>query len=203
MKYLTLIIVLLNWNANAQQSHRSMQISSTALAMTSREAASAHLPVRNQTNSEEVHPFTGIFGKHFCLLANRDTIILREVNPLKIPLDCKISPFKIKGINLYCISWIEKRQVQDSTKTEEELVSCSVICDLKKKSPVLSNFETTTNISEIVHLGNTEATETQQRIRREGFVFTLNEDGTVTLQNKWQQSKMVYDEAQGKYVQSD
>ena len=36
-------------------------------------------------------------------------------------------------------------------------------------------------------------TETQEKIRREGFEFTLNSDGSVTQKNKTQQTTYVYD----------
>ena len=38
-----------------------------------------------------------------------------------------------------------------------------------------------------------QASETQQKIRREGFEFKLNPDGTIWLKNKTQESKLVYD----------
>jgi hypothetical protein len=76
-----------------------------------------------------------------------------------------------------------------------------VIYEIATKKQVFSNFEKTSNIVEKVFLDkNKNASETQEKIRREGFVLTLNADGTVSQKNKTQENKWVYDAAKVDFV---
>ena len=66
---------------------------------------------------------------------------------------------------------------------------------------MFSNFQTTNNITEKVFLDRLKtASETQQRVRKEGFEFTLNSDGSVTQTSKNQLNKWVYDATKMEYV---
>jgi hypothetical protein len=60
------------------------------------------------------------------------------------------------------------------------------------KKQVYSNYQLTNHITEKVSLGGTGAFETHEKMRREGFEFTLNSDGSVTQKNKTQQTTFVY-----------
>ena len=85
-------------------------------------------------------------------------------------------------------------------KTEEVVnVHCEIF-DVTTKTQVLANTQTTTNITEKVFLDKLKnASETQQKIRREGLEFRLNPDGTVTLKSKKQENKLTYNPAEKKY----
>jgi hypothetical protein len=76
----------------------------------------------------------------------------------------------------------------------------SVIYEITAKKQVFSNTQTTNHITEIVSLGGTTATETQEKMRREGFEFVLNPDGSVTQKSKKQENKWVYDVAKIEFV---
>ncbi|MEI7508313.1 MAG: hypothetical protein WCJ62_02500 [Flavobacterium sp.] len=45
-----------------------------------------------------------------------------------------------------------------------------------------------------------QASETQQKIRREGLEFKLNPDGTISKKNKTQESKLIYDTSKKEFV---
>lgn len=63
------------------------------------------------------------------------------------------------------------------------------------------NTQLTNNIVEKVFLDrNKTASETQTRIRKEGFEFTLNTDGTITQKTAKQLNKWKYDPASGSFV---
>ena len=73
--------------------------------------------------------------------------------------------------------------------------------EIPNKKQVFSNTQTTNHIVEIVFLDKLKnASETQERIRREGFEFILNADGTITQKNKTQENKWKYNPATFEFV---
>ena len=122
-----------------------------------------------------------------------DMIIIKDVDAAFTPKDCKLSSFTASGVKLYLLTWTELSTTKLTNKTEEKTTIYSVIYEITTKKQVYSNYQLTNHITEKVSLGVTGATETQEKMRREGFEFTLNSDGSVTQKNKTQQTTYVYD----------
>ena len=122
-----------------------------------------------------------------------DMLIVKDVDAAFTPKDCKLSSFTASGVKLYLLTWTELSTAKSTNKTEEKTTIYSVIYEITSKKQVYSNYQLTNYITEKVSLGGTGATETQEKMRREGFEFTLNSDGSVTQKNKTQQTTYVYD----------
>jgi hypothetical protein len=122
-----------------------------------------------------------------------DAMIVKEsVDAAFAPQNCKLSSFTASGVKLYLLTWTELNTTTTATKTEAKTTIYSVIYEIASKKQVYSNYQLTNHITEKVSLGGTAATETQEKIRREGFEFVLNPDGTVTQKGKNQQTTFVY-----------
>jgi hypothetical protein len=102
---------------------------------------------------------------------------------------------------LYLITWIEKITVKTDLKTEDIINLHSEIYELSSKKQVVANIQITKNITEKVFLDKLKnASETQQRVRREGFEFILLPEGDIVLKTKTQENKMMYNPIDKKYV---
>jgi hypothetical protein len=122
-----------------------------------------------------------------------DAMVVKAVEASFKPTDCKLSSFMANGVKLYLLTWTELTKVVTGKKSEDKTTVYTIIYELASKKQVFSNFQLTNHIIEQVMLGNTTASETQEKYRREGFEFALNPDGSVTQKNKTQQNRMVYD----------
>jgi hypothetical protein len=132
---------------------------------------------------------------------SKDTIVLKKVDVKNLPSNCKITVFTTKETPLYLITWIEKITIKTDLKTEDIINLHSEIYELSSKKQVVANIQITKNITEKVFLDKLKnASETQQRIRREGFEFILLPNGDVTLKNKTQENKLTYSTIDKKYV---
>jgi hypothetical protein len=121
-----------------------------------------------------------------------DVLIVKDVEAAFTPKDCKLTSFMASGIKLYLLTWTELSTTKSTKKTEDKTTIYSVIYEIASKKQVYSNYQLTNHITEIVSIGGTAATETQEKMRREGFEFLLNRDGSVTQKNKTQQTTFVY-----------
>lgn len=121
-----------------------------------------------------------------------DAIIVKTVDANFTPSNCKLSSFMTSGVKLYLLSWTEINFLKTSNKTENKTTVYNVIYELVTKKLVYSNYQLTNNIVEKVTLGGTGASETQEKIRREGFEFILNPDGSITQKGKNQQVTFFY-----------
>ena len=130
----------------------------------------------------------------------KDAVIIKPADANVKPTNCKLTAFTANGTKLYLLTWTENVQIKTPKKTEDITHLYSVIFEIANKKQVFSNTQTTNHITEIVSLGGTAATETQEKIRRDGFEFTLNPDGTVTQKGKKQDIKWVYDAVKMEYV---
>jgi hypothetical protein len=124
---------------------------------------------------------------------NTDMLIVKDVDAAFTPKDCKMSSFTASGVKLYLLTWTELSTTKSTIKTEEKTTIYSVIYEITTKKQVYSNYQLTNHITEKVSLGGTGASETKEKMRREGFEFTLNQDGSITQKNKTQQTTFVYD----------
>lgn len=131
----------------------------------------------------------------------KDVIIVKTADAKFSPTDCKLTSFKANGATLYLLNWTEKTLNKTELKTENITTIYSKVYDGTTKTEVFSNYQTTNNIVEKVFLDRLKnASETQEKIRREGFEFILNPDGSITQKNKTQENKWTYDAKEIKYV---
>lgn len=131
-----------------------------------------------------------------------DAITVKELVGDVKPTDIKLSGFTANGTKLYLLQWTEKSNIKTDLKTEDITMIYSVIYEIPNKKQVFSNYQKTTNIVEKVFLDrNKTASETQEKVRREGFEFTLNPDGSVVQKGKTQQNNWTYDVAKQEFVE--
>jgi len=123
----------------------------------------------------------------------KDALIIKAADSKFLPIDCKIISFNANGTKLYLLTWTELNKITIGKKTEDKTFVYNVIYELTSKKQVYSNYQLTNHITEVVSLGGTAATETQEKIKREGFEFVLNPDGSITQKTKTQQTTYVYD----------
>jgi hypothetical protein len=118
-----------------------------------------------------------------------------------LPKECKILPFLAKNVKLYNISWIENKVTETKLKTEDATTVFTEICDIASKTKLLSNAQTTTKIKEIHFLDAKQTvSETIQKVRNEGSVLSLTKEGDVILKNKTQESRLIYNPTENKFV---
>ncbi len=123
----------------------------------------------------------------------QDAITIKSVDSKFAPMDCKLTAFKASGTTLYLLTWTEKTQIKTDLKTEDIVTIYSNIYDKTAKKVVFENKQLTNNITEKVFLDKIkQASETQQKVHREGFEFKLNPDGSVVQKNKAKEYKLVY-----------
>jgi len=116
-------------------------------------------------------------------------------------MDCKLSSFTAGGTKLYLLTWSEKSGAKTDLKTEDITTIYSVVYEIASKKQVFSNTQMTNHITEKVFLDKLKnASETQEKIRREGFEFKLNPDGSISQKGKTQENKYTYDVAKIEYV---
>lgn len=131
-----------------------------------------------------------------------DAITVKELAGDVKPIDIKLSGFTANGTKLYLLQWTEKSNIKTDLKTEDITMIYSVIYEIPNKKQVFSNYQKTTNIVEKVFLDrNKTASETQEKVRREGFEFILNPDGSVIQKGKTQQNNWTYDVAKQEFVE--
>lgn len=128
-------------------------------------------------------------------------IVIKTVDATFKPLECKLTAFKSNGASLYSLTWVEKSASKTDTKSEDIVSKCTSILEIPTKKIVFSNTETTNHIIEKVFLDKGKnASETQEKLRREGYQCVLNTDGSILLKNKTSEKTLVYDAAKATYV---
>ncbi|TBX70206.1 hypothetical protein EZL74_05530 [Flavobacterium silvisoli] len=130
-----------------------------------------------------------------------DAIVIKTVDSKFVPGDCKLSAFTANGTKLYLLTWTEINQIKTDLKTEDITTVYSNIYEITGKKQVFSNTQMTNHITEKVFLDKLKnASETQEKIRREGFEFKLNPDGSIIQKGKTQENKFTYDPVKAEYV---
>ncbi|MGL2965994.1 hypothetical protein [Flavobacterium sp. XGLA_31] len=130
-----------------------------------------------------------------------DAVIIKAADSKFTPLNCKLIPFTTAGIKLCLLSWTEKSQNKTDLKTEDIEANYTVVYELTTKKQVFTNTQTINHITEKVFLDKLKnASETQEKIRREGYECVLNPDGSLTLKNKTTQNSLVYDTTKMEFV---
>lgn len=131
----------------------------------------------------------------------KEVLFTRPIDAKRKLSECKITSFKAKETPLYYISWTEKGTTKTDLKTEDATSIVSEIWEVPTKIQVIANTQTTTHIVEKVFLDKLKnASETQEKNRREGSEFTLLPNGDILLKNKSQESKQTFDLATKKYI---
>ncbi len=140
-------------------------------------------------------------GNFQLTIDGKEAIVVKPVDAKFAPSDVKLIAFMTSGTKLYLLSWTEKTQNKTDLKLEDSTTIYSIIYEIASKKQVFSNSQLTSNITEKVFLdGLKQASETQQKIHKEGFEFALNPDGSVTQKNKKQENKLVYDSVKMEYI---
>jgi len=146
-----------------------------------------------------------IKGKFYLFVNNKtkkDTIGIKTVDANNSPKDCLLKAFTAKGTPLYLLTWTEEATTKTDLKTEIKTVLFSEVYDVSTKTKLFSNQQTTTNITEKVFLDRLKnASETQEKVRREGFEFILTPEGDIQQKNKTQQNNFAFNATDKKYVE--
>ena len=135
--------------------------------------------------------------------ATNDTLLIKSVPELTtvVPNSCKLKTYTNSTSALLNITWIENTITGDAkTKLENNTKINNEIWDVATRNQAFANIQSTTNIKEIVFLDRLKnASETQERNRKEGFEFTLLPNGDVSLANKSVVNVLAYNSADKKY----
>lgn len=132
----------------------------------------------------------------------KETVLIKNIASGVTPKDCKITKFLANGTSFYNLTWIEKTTVGDpKTKVEETTKTINEVWDISAKTKVFSNEQVTTNIKEQVFLDRFKnASETQERLRKEGQEFLLMPDGVLVLKSKNSESRLAYSSIDKKFM---
>lgn len=142
-------------------------------------------------------------GNFQLTIDGKDAIVVKPADAKFTPTDVKLKSFTASGVKLYLLSWTEKTLNKTDLKTEDITTVYSNVYEITSKKQVFYNTQLTNHIVEKVFLDRLKnASETQERMRREGFEFTLNADGTITQKNKTQENKLIYDATKMEFVNS-
>lgn len=134
--------------------------------------------------------------------AKKDTIGIKTVDEKNSPKNCTLKGFTAKGTPLYLLTWTEEITTKTELKTEVRTILFSEVYDTASKTKLFSNQQTTTNITEKVFLDRLKnASETQEKVRREGFEFVLTPEGDIVQKNKTQQNTFAFNATDKKYVE--
>ncbi|MBC5833772.1 hypothetical protein G6N05_02625 [Flavobacterium sp. F372] len=133
----------------------------------------------------------------------KENIILKDIttkDKAQQPTNFKIKAFTVAGVKLYHFSYTENIITETKLKKENALITSNEIWDLSAtKLKILGNIQTVTNIKEIKKLGKSEATETVEKTRREGFEFVLTKDFEVLLSTKTLTNKYKFNATTRRY----
>lgn len=132
----------------------------------------------------------------------KDTIGIKTVDVNNLPKDCALKAFTAKGTPLYLLTWTEENTIKTDLKTEIKTTLFSEVYDVSTKTKLFTNQQSTTNITEKVFLDRLKnASETQERVRREGFEFVLTPEGDILQKNKSQENNFAFNATDKKYVE--
>ena len=151
----------------------------------------------------EMNKKNGLNQLYLLTGAAKDTLLIKSIaeSIIILPTSCKLKSFTAGATPLLNVTWVENSVIGDAkTKIENITKVNNDIWELATRNQALSNTQTTTNIKEIVFLDRLKnASETQERNRKEGFEFVLQPNGDVQLSNKSSTNIMNYNIADKKY----
>ena len=133
---------------------------------------------------------------------NKDSISVKPIGNSTFT-DYTLKSFSSKNNTLYLLTYKEKSLVQSTNKTEDILSTYSEIYDFASKTKVFENIQKSTKITEKVFLDRLKnASETQEKIRNEGYTFSLLPNGDVSLTSKSKSAKLSFDAVSKKYSET-
>jgi hypothetical protein len=142
-------------------------------------------------------------GNFQLTIDGKEAIIIKPADAKFTPIDVTLKSFMASGVKLYLLSWTEKTVNKTDLKTEDITTVYSNVYEITTKKQVFYNTQLTNHIVEKVFLDKLKnASETQEKMRRDGFEFTLNADGTITQKNKTQENKLIYDATKMEFLNS-
>lgn len=191
---LLLLLAVLSLNAQAQKK-KPVKKKPVAAASKNAVLAKADNLTAEMLDKKGAHFFYALSGK--------DTLFTKSIATKEgAPAEVKIIPFTSGGAKLHMISWQQKKKIGDAkTKLENITESRTEVWDVAAKKMVFENTYTVNNITEVVWLdANKTASKTEEKIRRGGTECTLSAQGDIVLKNKSQESKLVFDAKQQKFV---
>ncbi|MBC7495245.1 MAG: hypothetical protein H7221_09580 [Flavobacterium sp.] len=151
----------------------------------------------------EMNKKNGLNQLYLLTGAAKDTLLIKSVaeSIIILPASCKLKFFTANATPLLNVTWIENSVIGDAkTKIENITKVNNDIWELAARNQAMSNTQITTNIKEIVYLDRLRnASETQERNRKEGLEFILQPNGDVTLFTKTVTNTMNYNAADKKY----
>ncbi|WP_313806044.1 hypothetical protein [Flavobacterium sp.] len=131
----------------------------------------------------------------------KEELFSKTVDGSRKVSEAKVTKFKAQGTDLFYVSWKEVGSTKTDLKKEDATAIVSEIWDVNTKTQMIGNTQTTTHIVEKVFLDKLKnASETQERMRREGFEFTLLPTGDFILKDKKSETKYSYNATDKKYV---
>lgn len=124
----------------------------------------------------------------------KENVILKEItakDKTEFPEDVKISSITIGGIKLYHFSYTEKTTTTIPNKTENATITTNEIWEFAStKVKIFSNTHKLINIKEKQFLDkNKTASQDVEKVRREGFEFSLTKENDIVLSSKTQSNK--------------
>ena len=144
-------------------------------------------------------------GKRVVLFVKNET----QVDTLEVKIldktDFKPTNFSVKsytaaGKKFYYVNWKEEVKVDTKLKKEIGVVTEDQLWDTQNKKLLLGNTHKASQIKETIFLdANKTASHDVEKSRNEGFVFTLNPDGSFMLKTKSQTSTYGYNAAADRY----
>lgn len=151
----------------------------------------------------EMNKKNGLNQLYLLLGDKKDTLLLKSVPELTkiLPESCVLKSFFCGTTPFLNVTWTENNSIGDAKSKLENITKINnEIWETAARNQVFANVQTTTNIKEIVYLDRLKnASETQERNRKEGFEFMLQTNGDVLLTNKSQVNTMVYNAVDKKY----
>jgi hypothetical protein len=131
----------------------------------------------------------------------KEPIVVKNVEAKFVPIDCKLTSFMANGTKLYALTWTEKSESKTDLKTEDVTTVYTNIYEINSNKKVFVNVQITNHITEKVFLDKGKnASETQDKIRREGYEFKLNPDGSIVQKSKTQENKFIFDPNKMEFV---
>ena len=151
----------------------------------------------------EMNKKNGLNQLYLLLGDKKDTLLIKSVPELTkiLPESCVLKSFFCGATPFLNITWTENNSIGDAKSKLESITKINnEIWETSARNQAFANVQTTTNIKEIVYLDRLKnASETQERNRKEGFEFALQANGDVSLTNKSQVNTMVYNAVDKKY----
>lgn len=138
--------------------------------------------------------------KDLYLIVQKDSLLLVKSKADFKPTNVKITEFKVKTNTFYNVSWNAIEKSETPERKEIATITENQIWNPISKVLLLGNIQKVVDITEIQFLDRLKtASQTVQKKRSEGYLFSLLPSGEYTLSNKTSVQKYVYNDKTLKY----